>query len=261
MEMQPVIPAGAQTEEARERILHRFEEWLESALAGEEPLQGVAADLLAALEGGDPLPPAEGSCDLYSLWSAMTVLTQEVKLQSRTFRQLNDTLAQLLERSAETTPGNPSAAQPKTARVVQKDTGQVDLLLDLHDRLDRGISSVREAEKRLISARPGSLWEGWLAKIGLAGKKRQHQTAETLAAIDKGYALTLDRLDRALQDLHLNPIMCEGQLFDPHRMTAVEIEVTTAAPEGTVIAVYRSGYERDEEVYRSAQVKVARSPQ
>jgi len=86
------------------------------------------------------------------------------------------------------------------------------------------------------------------------------QTQDTLAALEKGYALTLDRLDQALQDYHLSPIPCEGHVFDPHRMTAVELEETNLVPEGTVVGVYRSGYEWEGEVYRSAQVKVARSP-
>ena len=83
------------------------------------------------------------------------------------------------------------------------------------------------------------------------------QTRETLAALEKGYALTMDRLDQALQDYHLNPILCEGQAFDPHRMTAVELEETDSLLEGTVVGVYRTGYEWEGEVYRSAQVKVA----
>jgi molecular chaperone GrpE (heat shock protein) len=43
-------------------------------------------------------------------------------------------------------------------------------------------------------------------------------------------------------------------------MTAVEVEETAVVPEGTVMGVYRNGYEWEGEVYRPAQVKVARSP-
>jgi molecular chaperone GrpE (heat shock protein) len=42
-------------------------------------------------------------------------------------------------------------------------------------------------------------------------------------------------------------------------MTAVEIEETDAVPEGTVVEIYRNGYEWEGEVYRPAQVKVARA--
>jgi len=263
MEMNPVA-SSRRLPQTRERILRGFEAWLDSALVGEEPLQGVAADLLAVLERGDPLPPIEGQCDLYSLWSAMTALTQEVKLQSRTFRQLNDTLSQATEISGGVTPSNRSAPQavtdehpaalPETERRDQKK--QVDLLLDLRDRLDRGITSVHEAEAQLVVTSGRSLLARWFG----VGRGHMRQTQETLAALEKGYALTLDRLDQALQDYHLSPIPCEGHVFDPHRMTAVELEETDLVPEGTVVGVHRSGYEWEGEVYRSAQVKVARSP-
>lgn len=42
-------------------------------------------------------------------------------------------------------------------------------------------------------------------------------------------------------------------------MRAVDIEINGSVPEGTVIEVYRNGYEWNGEVYRPAQVKVARS--
>jgi molecular chaperone GrpE len=44
-------------------------------------------------------------------------------------------------------------------------------------------------------------------------------------------------------------------------MTAVDIEETGSVPEGTVVEVYRNGYEWNGEVYRTAQVKVARNPE
>jgi molecular chaperone GrpE len=264
MDMNPVASSGRLPHETRERILRGFEAWLDSALGGEEPPQGVAGDLLAVLAAGDPLPPMEGQCDLYSLWSAMTALTQEVKLQSRTFRQLYDTLSQGTGNSGGVAASPLSvpqavteerlAAPPETERRSQKK--QLDLLLDLRDRLDRGIRSVREAEAQLVAASPRSFWARWLG----GDRGRMRQTQDTLAALEKGYALTLDRLDQGLQDSHLSPILCEGQVFDPHRMTAVELEETDAVPEGTVVGVYRSGYEWEGEVYRSAQVKVARAP-
>jgi len=43
-------------------------------------------------------------------------------------------------------------------------------------------------------------------------------------------------------------------------MTAVDIEETNSVPNGTVVEIYRNGYEWNGEVYRTAQVKVARTP-
>lgn len=258
MEMNPV--ASRVSQELREKILRGFEAWLDGALAGEESPKGIAPNLLAGLENGGLLPPIEGHCDLHSLWSAMTALTQEVKLQSRTFKQLNDTLEQMraamqadsfAASAREQEQEDESSAEQPTRRLVRQE--QVDLLLDLRDRLERGIRSVHEADGGLGAGRSQSIW----ARCFGVGRGHMRQTQETFAALEKGYALALDRLDQALQDYHLSPILCEGQAFDPHRMTAVELEETDSVLEGTVVGVYRTGYEWEGEVYRSAQVKVA----
>src|SRR5260370_36174013 len=163
MEMNPVASSGRVSQEIREKILRGLEAWLDDALTGEESPQGLTAELLRALENGGPLPPIEGRRDLYSLWSAMIALTQEVKLQSRTFKQLNDTLEQVhkssvlamqadsssaraMEEEQEEEEGKEesTAEQPKqpSRRLVRKE--EIDLLLDLRDRLERGITSAGE---------------------------------------------------------------------------------------------------------------------
>jgi len=43
-------------------------------------------------------------------------------------------------------------------------------------------------------------------------------------------------------------------------MNAVDKEESTAVPEGTVLEVYRTGYEWSGEVFRPAQVKVSCAP-
>jgi hypothetical protein len=245
--------------EVRARLLSQFERWLDSALAEDAPLEGVSANLLAALDSGETLPPIEGQSDLYSLWSAMTVLTQEVKIQSRTFRQLNDTLTTKLESIVEAAQGTPiagdeDASHPVAGAEKKPEKNHLDLLLDLHDRLDRGLRSVRQAATQLLAVPRRSLLSRWLG----TGKAELRQTQDTLTALEKGYTLTLQRVDQALEDSHLYPIHCAGQIFDPHRMTAVELEETDDVPEGTVVAIYSDGYERNGQLYRAAQVKVAR---
>ena len=48
--------------------------------------------------------------------------------------------------------------------------------------------------------------------------------------------------------------------FDPRRMNAIDRQELSDVPEGTVLQVYRSGYEWNGEVFRTAQVKVACAP-
>jgi molecular chaperone GrpE len=82
---------------------------------------------------------------------------------------------------------------------------------------------------------------------------------EIVAALSRGLCLTVDTLDEALVACRVSRIECQGRLFDPNRMTAVDIEESRTVPEGTVVEVYLNGYEWNGEVYRTAKVKVARN--
>jgi hypothetical protein len=242
--------------ERRERILRGFEAWLDrylaSSLADEPAPLGLTAELVAAIENGEPMPPIESAqasgCDLYSLWAAMTALSQEVRLQGRTFKQLNETIQQRLQPPDGAAPdaaGQSHASKPRKQ--------EIDVLLDLRDRIERGGATARNAAQELAPARLPKLAR-WL---GL-GRGYARHAQEILAALSRGYSLTLDSLDEALVACCVSRIAAEGRIFDPRRMTAVDIEETDAVPEGTVVEVYRNGYEWNDEVYRAAQVKVAR---
>src|ERR1700677_558048 len=264
--------------EVRERILRGFEAWLDrnlnSAMADEQPPQELTAGLLAALENGDPLPSLESDqtgssgCDLYSLWAAMTALTQEVRLQGRTFKQLNETLSQSarsLEASAADAKGGGQDTPAEQSRIQQSEAGQsrkreihfpLNVLLDLRDRVERGANTARNAAEELAPKRLPRLAR-WL---GVGARYARH-TQEILAALSHGNSLTLDSLDEVLVDSNVSRIAFQGQIFDPQRMTALDIEETSSVPQGTVVEVYRNGYEWNEEVYRTAQVKGARTPE
>ncbi len=274
MEMEGDNPSAGFPTEERERIVRNFEAWLDRAMADEQPPQGLTAELLAALENGDPLPPLESEqpgsngCDLYSLWAAMTALTQEVRLQGRTFKQLNETLmqnAQSREASAAEARGDVEDASVEHDRMQQAEARQarkqeihlpLNVLLDLRDRVERGGNTARNAAEELAPIRLPRLAR-W---FGVGGRYARH-SQEILAALSHGYSLSLDSLDEALVNSKVSRIACQGKIFDPQRMTAVDIEQTSSVPEGTVVEVYRNGYEWNGEVYRTAQVKVARNPE
>lgn len=204
--------------------------------------------MLAALESGAPLPPLDspvGGCDLYSLWSAMTALAQEVRLQGRQFKLLSD----LLE-SGTHQPEDEPEAEEESAPLMP----QIDLLLELHERLERTVATARAAAEDLAQWRLS-----WLSRrLGRAdtvtGKARE--LAESLVA---GSSLTLDRLEEALRELGVRPLHCLDRPFDPRTMSALAIELTEDVPEETVVEVFRNGYEWNGEIYRVAQVKVARA--
>ncbi len=231
----------------REEILHRFEAWLDGVLAAEEPPQGIAAELLASLtvESG---PGRDRQCDLYSVWAAVTALTQEVKLQGRSFKQLSETLAPIADLAPQL-PEVQGKAQEQARREM------LEVLLDLRDRLGRGLDAARASRAKLRE----SLASTWMARL-LAHHKTLRHASESLAAFEAGYQMSLDRLDDALAQFDVREIDCHGLAFDPGSMHVVDVEETTEVVEGTVVEVYKVGYEWKGKVHRPAQVKVARRP-
>jgi len=231
----------------REETLRRFEGWLDSVLAREEPPQGIAAELLSALtaEAG---ASADGQCDLYSMWAAVTALTQEVKLQGRTFKQLSDTLAPVADLALQL---------PQAQRKAQEQARgeMLDVLLDLRDRLARGLEAARASQAKMRESQLST----WTARL-LARHESFRYASEALAALEEGYQISLDRLDDVLVQFDVREIPSLGQAFDPRSMHVVDVEETTEAMDGTVVEVYRVGYEWQGAVHRPAQVKVARSP-
>ena len=238
---------------SREEILRRFEEWLDGALATEEPPRGVEAEMLAAMAGDGEGRARPAPAAAYSLWEAMTALTQEVKLQGRSFKELNDTLGSQADRMVERERDLVRETERReTERRCRKEV--LGVLIDLRDRLGRGLDSVRASQAEIST----TAWRGWRARI--FSRPGEDAAGATLAALKKGYELGLERLDQTLEEFNAREIPCEGQAFDPRRMNAIDRQESSVVPEGTVIEVYRSGYEWDGEVFRPAQVKVSCAP-
>jgi len=141
------------------------------------------------------------------------------------------------------------------------------ILIDLRDRMGRGLDSVQAGEAGISKPVPDR--RGWFARtFGRPEQMRAGQpqpddssAGATLAALKKGYELGLDRLDQTLEEFNAREIPCVGMAFDPRRMNAIDRQESSAVPEGTVIEVYRSGYEWNGELFRAAQVKVSFAPE
>jgi hypothetical protein len=211
----------------RDEVLRRFEARLDAALAREDAPRGIPEELLADDETG----AEESTVDRYRMWAAITALTQEVKLQGRAFKQLSDTMGR----------DNDARSRKEV----------LDGLLELRERLLRGVEAAGAREK----VRP-VFWDRLF-------RRRWEQVRHALDVVDamgQGYGLSLKSLDELLARFQVRPIECKGEAFDPRLMSAVDVEETLDAPEGTVVAVYRTGYEWNGAVYRPAQVRVARRP-
>jgi molecular chaperone GrpE (heat shock protein) len=242
----------------RDQMLRRLEQLLDAALADETLPTGIDPGILSAVAGGED-SEAGRRCDSYSLWAAMTALTQEVKLQGRAFLELNHTLdARTLEAQTSRMIEELRAAYAERERNLQREAERrcrreaLSALIDLRDRLARGRESARAAEPEMQNAATA----GWFKRLfSRPGKK----AAETVEALVRGYVLGIERLDQTLDEFHVREIRCQGEIFDPRLMNAIDSEESSTAPAGQVLEVYRSGYEWNGEVFRPAQVKVSRA--
>lgn len=209
----------------REEILRRFEQWLDVTLTPEVPPAGIPAEILSGEAEGDREEPP---VDLRAMWAAMIALTQEVKLQGRAFKQLSETVAGEKE--------------------IRGQKEMMDGLLDLRERLLRGMQSAGPVELPQPTFWDRVFPDRW---------QRMRQATDLAQALQEGYRLTLLSLDDLLERLRLQPMRCEGMPFDPRLMNAVDAEESDEVPEGTVLSVYRDGYEWNGKLYRPAQVRVA----
>ncbi len=280
--------AEAKTKEAlRTLLVQRFAEWLEEVLAEEKPLKGIAAELLAELydeRDPDAARPAEEAHDLHSTGSALTVLTQEVKLQGRAFKQLSDKLDSfagleagsldrllasqrellsesrcIVEESRADRTRRESEIKREAGRSARNDL--LGVVIDIRDHMILGQRSADESRRQFDERRKMFRLEKISGGRFFFGKTAdKNNLLEVVRSLEKGYRLGLDRIDEALQQLGVNALECVGKPFDPHQMNAVDIEETAEVPDGTVTEVYRTGYMIDTIVLRTALVKVARAP-
>src|SRR6185295_23556 len=122
----------------------------------------IDAALLSMLAEGnaeaDTGPDHPG--DSYTLWAAMTALTGEVKLQGRAFKELHNTLGTQTSRMAEEI----RVAYREREREVQREAERrsrrevLAALIDVRDRLGRGVESVRGVDTAMSSRSTRSWW-------------------------------------------------------------------------------------------------------
>ncbi len=249
----------------RTQLLGRFSGWLDEALVEEALPPGLGQALLEAA------PPAPALPDLHTLLSGLAVVAQEVKLQGRSFQSLHDVLAPLAAQAPEA--GVSAAVEQLSAELRgaskdreraqvreaegRRDREHLELLLELRERLGRGLGAARAQLARLHGAPPPS----GLARLFRRADEPHATLLAATAALVEGQALALARLEEALRRLRVEEIVRVGLPFDPHRMRAVAVEERAGAAGGTVLELLRPGYLLDGEPLRVADVKVSRPPQ
>lgn len=90
--------------------------------------------------------------------------------------------------------------------------------------------------------------------------ERAFQTETADKTYAQGMELIRQRLFDTLKKLGLEPMVVQGEPFDPHVHHAVEMVETEDAPDHTVLAEFQRGYNFKGRLLRPAMVKVAVAP-
>lgn len=77
----------------------------------------------------------------------------------------------------------------------------------------------------------------------------------------KGFEMILAQFKDILLSHNVVSFHAMGELFDPHKHEAVEIEETKECAEGTILHEFVKGYKSGDRTLRAARVKVAKTPQ
>lgn len=243
----------------RARILRRFEVWLDEVLAEESPRAGMAQEILDQFRTDEGcVPDSDSKTDLYTLVSGFATLSEETRLQGRSFKNLHESIvpmqgmiesmSETLTQCRQTLDGQVRQSQETTQRKALSE--MLDVFLDVRDRLVRGRDSARHGLARFPM--PEGKWDLWRTKPW-AGLR------EATEALAQGTDLALTRLDEALRQWGVRPIECLDLPFDVQTMAAVDVAEAPDLADGTVLEVFRTGYWWDEQVYRVAEVKVVRN--
>jgi molecular chaperone GrpE len=214
--------------------------------AGEDAAQPAAEQASAAAPAPAPASPRRG---FYSLMKKRKKELAELVLDAREeIEQLRARLAELEERGP--------AIDPE--QVVEKEE-YLRLASEFEAYRQRTHRQqdefVRNANRDLILRLLPILDHADLARKNLP------DVDERLRGVLEGFTLILDEFRRVLEAQGLAPIEAVGQPFDPRYHEAIMTEVTTRAPENTVMDELRRGYLLHGKLLRASLVSVAKAPQ
>ncbi len=103
-------------------------------------------------------------------------------------------------------------------------------------------------------------------KVQVLHEEKSHRLQEiydihdTVRGWRQGLDIVRERFLRLIEAEGIEAIPALGELFNPHRHVAVEIETRSDVPENTIVNVLRKGYKHNDRVLRYSEVIVAKAP-
>ena len=203
------------------------------------------ADDDADNDRADDHSPAPRDIDLYTLFTELAGLRNEIRLESRQLKRALDDFGGVfttLEDDGKRLKGELDARRENQATATAH--AERALLLDLIELRDR----LAQAQQLAADHRPGAL-----ARLV---SRRQRALIDDMA---EGLGITLRRLDQTLERYDVKPIQAVGQAIDPHRMRVAAVRAEPGHAEGVALEEVRRGYRRAGEVLRLAEVVAQKS--
>src|ERR1700688_256797 len=154
--------------------------------------------------------------------------------------------------------GEPSAPESE----LQKLKAERDSLLDRLSRAEREFENARRrASKEQQDFRDYATADAIKSLLPVVDSlERAVQVRSDPAELRAGVELIYKQLQAALSRLSVNPIVAEGEPFDPRFHEAIEMVETTAAPDHQIVEELQRGYKFKDRLLRPAMVKVAKNP-
>jgi molecular chaperone GrpE len=214
----------------KSELLERFRQYLDGLDDEQSPDEAE----LAEEEDREP--------DLYTLFTELAGLRNEVKLESRQVKQALDHSRELIDALQENNRRmNRELAELRRAEDALRADAERDLLLEVLELRDRQAASLDS----LIGFAPGGLFE------------RPHgRTRQLLESMQQGLEIGLRRLDGLLERYSVRPMPAVGERLDPNRMQAAATAYDPDQEEGVILQEIRKGYLRGDKVLRLAEVVV-----
>ena len=242
-------PAGGSDGDWKRQVMEDFRQWL--AVGGDEP----------------PAPdePDAADCDLRDLFAEFAALRQEVRLQSREQAKAARELAGAAGRfdTASETLGELAALERELAGAA----GRFDTAVDRAERRDENLAAFearvsRTAEDRCLVETlevRDALERGRDAAVRMRDRRRLFgRPPRGAAGVVEGYELAIGRFDRMLSRFGVRRVETAGRRFDGRVMHAMEARRVDHAGDGVVVEELRSGFVRQDQVLRFADVAVSR---
>jgi molecular chaperone GrpE len=187
---------------------------------------------------------SEPSVNLALLFSELSVLRNEVRVEARQFKTALDEMRALTEMLGEQNQRlMRDLERAREAEGNAQRQAERGLLLDMLDVRDRIAAAVDVYEA--YRAEPSSFFSRLVPK--------ETRLAQGLGA---GMALTLQRLDDSLVERRVRAIEAIGNRLDPNTMRAVGVKSREDCAPGGVLEEVRRGYLRDDKLLRLAEVIV-----